>query len=104
MGFINIVRGNRQIRVSESMYDAYYRGLGFRKIGENRNSRKMSSASRDIDDWGDDVIDVDTIPVAEMTESQLKEYASKHGIDISGAKAVKDKRRIIQKHIQESKM
>lgn len=99
MAFVKIYRGDKVLRVSESIYNSHYKNIGYRILDENRTKPAF-----DVDEVREKEIDVDTIPVSEMDSSQLREYARKHGIDLTGTRNAKDARKVIQKHIQESKM
>ena len=99
MAFIEAYRGSSVIKVSKDAYEKLFKGLGYRPL-KVRKSRERAFEYEEPENTEE----VDTIPISEMNPKQLKEYAAKHGIDISGANSIKDARRIIQKHIQESKM
>lgn len=106
MAFVDIVRGQHYARVSQNMFDSYYKKMGYRKVRESRKTEKTEKYTDPFADAEErkESVDIDTIPISEMTGEQLKEYAAKHEIDISGTRSAKDARRVIQKHIQESKM
>ena len=100
MAMVKIMKGEHTVKVSRRSYETMFKQNGYVIVDE---------AEQNIDDFETDeetVEDdsVDTIPISEMNKEQLAEYATKHNIDTSKAKNVREARQIIQKAIQQSKM
>lgn len=100
MAMVNIMKGEHTVKVSRNSYETMFKKNGYVIVDE---------AEQNIDDIVEDEQieeddSVDTIPISEMNKEQLAEYATKHNIDTSKAKNVREARQIIQKAIQQSKM
>lgn len=102
MAFVDIYRGDKVLRVSESSFENQFKPMGYRKLKKRPDMSVQYEDDSEAEINAED--EVESIPISEMNQRQLKAYAAKHGIDISGASSIKDARRMIQKHIQESKM
>lgn len=99
MAMVNIMKGEHTVKVSRRSYETMFKQNGYVIVDE---------AEQNIDDFEtEEAVEddsVDTIPISEMNKEQLAEYATKHNIDTSKAKNVREARQIIQKAIQQSKM
>ena len=100
MAMVNIMKGEHTVKVSRQSYETMFKKNGYVIVDETKQN---------IDDIVEDEYieennSVDTIPISEMNKEQLAEYATKHSIDTSKAKNVREARQIIQKAIQQSKM
>lgn len=100
MAMVNIMKGEHTVKVSRQSYETMFKKNGYVIVDETKQN---------IDDIVEDEYieeddSVDTIPISEMNKEQLAEYATKHNIDTSKAKNVREARQIIQKAIQQSKM
>lgn len=100
MAMVNIMKGEHTVKVSRQSYETMFKKNGYVIVDETKQN---------IDDVVEDEYieednSVDTIPISEMNKEQLAEYATKHSIDTSKAKNVREARQIIQKAIQQSKM
>lgn len=100
MAMVNIMKGEHTVKVSRNSYETMFKKNGYVIVDETKQN---------IDDIVEDEYigeddSVDTIPISEMNKEQLAEYATKHNIDTSKAKNVREARQIIQKAIQQSKM
>ena len=100
MAMVNIMKGEHTVKVSRNSYETMFKKNGYVIVDETEQN---------IDDIVEDeqIVEddsVDTIPISEMNKEQLAEYATKHNIDTSKAKNVREARQIIQKAIQQSKM
>lgn len=100
MAMVNIMKGEHTVKVSRNSYETMFKKNGYVIVDETKQN---------IDDIVEDeqIVEddsVDTIPISEMNKEQLAEYATKHNIDTSKAKNVREARQIIQKAIQQSKM
>ncbi len=105
MAMVDAVRGGKHIRVSHAAYETIYKNKGYRIIGNGRNKLKEEyDAMSDLTMEEPESVDVDSIPVSDMTKQQLVEYAKKHNIDTHDAKNVNDARRIIKEEIRKRKM
>lgn len=100
MAMVNIMKCEHTVKVSRQSYETMFKKNGYVIVDETKQN---------IDDIVEDECieeddSVDTIPISEMNKEQLAEYATKHSIDTSKAKNVREARQIIQKAIQQSKM
>lgn len=99
MAMVNIMKGEHTVKVSRRSYETMFRQNGYVIVDEaEQNTDDFETEETAEDD------SVDTIPISEMNKEQLAEYATKHNIDTSKAKNVREARQIIQKAIQQSKM
>ena len=100
MAMVNIMKGEHTVKVSRQSYETMFKKNGYVIVDENKQNIDDIVEDEQIEE--DD--SVDTIPISEMNKEQLAEYATKHSIDTSKAKNVREARQIIQKAIQQSKM
>lgn len=100
MAMVNIMKGEHTVKVSRRSYETMFRQNGYVIVDETKqNIDDFETEEETVEDDS-----VDTIPISEMNKEQLAEYATKHNIDTSKAKNVREARQIIQKAIQQSKM
>lgn len=100
MAMVNIMKGEHTVKVSRNSYETMFKKNGYVIVDEPKYNIDDIVEDEQIEE--DD--SVDTIPISEMNKEQLAEYATKHNIDTSKAKNVREARQIIQKAIQQSKM
>lgn len=100
MAMVNIMKGEHTVKVSRNSYETMFKKNGYVIVDETKQNIDDIVEDEQIEE--DD--SVDTIPISEMNKEQLAEYATKHSIDTSKAKNVREARQIIQKAIQQSKM
>lgn len=100
MAMVNIMKGEHTVKVSRNSYETMFKKNGYVIVDETKQNNDDIVEDEQIEE--DD--SVDTIPISEMNKEQLAEYATKHNIDTSKAKNVREARQIIQKAIQQSKM
>nr|DAM48520.1 MAG TPA: HeH/LEM domain [Caudoviricetes sp.]DAM73628.1 MAG TPA: HeH/LEM domain [Caudoviricetes sp.]DAU61218.1 MAG TPA: HeH/LEM domain [Caudoviricetes sp.] len=100
MAMVNIMKGEHTVKVSRNSYETMFKKNGYVIVDETKqNIDDFETEEETVEDDS-----VDTIPISEMNKEQLAEYATKHNIDTSKAKNVREARQIIQKAIQQSKM
>lgn len=100
MAMVKIMKGEHTVKVSRQSYETMFKKNGYVIVDETEQNIDDFETEEEIAE--DD--SVDTIPISEMNKEQLAEYATKHNIDTSKAKNVREARQIIQKAIQQSKM
>lgn len=100
MAMVKIMKGEHAVKVSRQSYETMFKKNGYVIVDETEQNIDDIVEDEQIEE--DD--SVDTIPISEMNKEQLAEYATKHNIDTSKAKNVREARQIIQKAIQQSKM
>lgn len=100
MAMVNIMKGEHTVKVSRNSYETMFKQNGYVIVDETEQNIDDFETEEEIVE--DD--SVDTIPISEMNKEQLAEYATKHNIDTSKARNVREARQIIQKAIQQSKM
>ena len=100
MAMVKIMKGEHTVKVSRQSYETMFKKNGYVIVDETeQNIDDIEAEEETVEDDS-----VDTIPISEMNKEQLAEYATKHNIDTSKAKNVREARQIIQKAIQQSKM
>lgn len=99
MAMVNIMKGEHTVKVSRRSYETMFKQNGYVIVDETEQNIDDFETEETVEDDS-----VDTIPISEMNKEQLAEYATKHNIDTSKAKNVREARQIIQKAIQQSKM
>lgn len=100
MAMVKIMKGEHTVKVSRRSYETMFKQNGYVIVDETEQN--IDDFETEEETVEDDL--VDTIPISEMNKEQLAEYATKHNIDTSKAKNVREARQIIQKAIQQSKM
>lgn len=100
MAMVNIMKGEHTVKVSRNSYETMFKKNGYVIVDETEQNIDDIVEDEQIEENDS----VDTIPISEMNKEQLAEYATKHNIDTSKAKNVREARQIIQKAIQQSKM
>ena len=100
MAMVNIMKGEHTVKVSRQSYETMFKQNGYVIVDETEQNIDDIVEDEQIEEDNS----VDTIPISEMNKEQLAEYATKHNINTSKAKNVREARQIIQKAIQQSKM
>ena len=96
-------------KVSRQSYERMFKNKGFRIVGEDTVKEKAKEKQpepekQETKTEETNETNVDEIPVSEMSKEQLAEFASKHNIDTSSARNVREARQIVQKWMRENTM
>lgn len=98
-------------KVSRQSYERMFKNKGFRIVGEDTVKEKAKEKQPEpekqetkTEETKTEETNVDEIPVSEMSKEQLAEFASKHNIDTSSARNVREARQIVQKWMRENTM
>lgn len=97
----------RPIKVSKNSYEHIFKRKGYRlmKPSEKGESGEPGiPGSSNAEKIMQDEPDINTIPVSDMDNDQLKQYAKEHGIDISKTKSAAEARKVIQAAIRNKNM
>lgn len=97
MAMIRITNGKDVTTVSHQTYENKFRKNGWHEMRETQR-RRYEPMEPDREE------DIDTIPVSDMTQDQLKRYAKEHNIDISRTKSAAEARKVIQTAIRNKNM
>lgn len=94
-------------KVSRQSYERMFKNKGFRIVGEDTVKEKAKEKQpepekQETKTEETNETNVDEIPVSEMSKEQLAEFASKHNIDTSSARNVREARQIVQKWMREN--
>lgn len=107
MALIKVIGNDNKVKlIPKSFYDSYLKKIGYRKYVKEKASNMQEEDSYLGDNnlgengLGEDV-DVESIPIGEMTGKQVKQYAEIKGIDVSAAKSTKEAKDIIRKYLSE---
>lgn len=107
------VKGDRRIKISRSTYEKMFRKKGYLVVEDEAGEstlpggdaeRVVEVPSKNEEKTEETDEDVETIPISEMNARQLKEYAAKHGIDLSEVKNTAQARKIVQREIRKQNM
>lgn len=101
--FVEIVRGNAVLKVTEKQYENMYKKLGYKLLNKTQKEQKLEQKTV-VENVEEESENIETIPISEMNKHQLQEYARKHNIDTRNARNVTEARKIIQKAVRESNM
>lgn len=99
MSFVTIKKGIIERRVSRKTYDNHFKKHGYRIAGEEEKSQPMIEAP--TEEMEETEVDVDTIPISDMNQEQIREYAKKHDIDLKGVKNTREAKALVKKAMQE---
>ena len=106
-------------KVSRQSYERMFKNKGFRIVGEDtvkekakekqpgpekQETKTEETKTEETKTEETNETNVDEIPVSEMSKEQLAEFASKHNIDTSSARNVREARQIVQKWMRENTM
>lgn len=94
-------------KVSRQSYERMFKNKGFRIVGkdtvkEKAKEKQPEPEKQETKTEETNETNVDEIPVSEMSKEQLAEFASKHNIDTSSARNVREARQIVQKWMREN--
>lgn len=106
---LTIKKGNITTKVSRQSYEKIFKRKGYKVIGDDvpkteaaqKNEQEPETEASTATEQS---VNVDEIPVSEMTKEQLAEFATKHGIDTSAARNVREARQAVQKWIRDNKV
>lgn len=94
-------------KVSRQSYERMFKNKGYRIVGEDTaekatETKQPEPEKQETKTEETNETNVDEIPVSEMSKEQLAEFASKHNIDTSSARNVREARQIVQKWMREN--
>lgn len=100
---VTIRKGKKEVRTTESAYENFFANNGWEKVESNkthkRTERKSEPSDNEAstsDEWGDWSEEEPSKPLSEMNRSELEEYATKLGIDLTGLGSNKQIREAIK--------
>lgn len=105
MAFVTVERLGKRTRIPKKTYEKKFKRLGYKLISEDK--AEMEETKDEVTEEVDETEqndELETTPISEMNKEQLVAFAKKHNIDTRSAKNVTEARKIIQKHIRDSKM
>ena len=105
MAFVTVERLRKRTRVPEKVYEKKLKKLGYKLVSEDKTEMEETKdeVTEEVDETEQND-ELETTPISEMNKEQLVAFAKKHNIDTRSAKNVTEARKIIQKHIRDSKM
>lgn len=114
---LTIKKGDIITKVSRQSYENIFKRKGYKVIGDDApkteaaqkgeqepETEAVTETEQHVDVETEQPVNVDEIPVSEMTKEQLAEFATKHGIDTSAARNVREARQAVQKWIRDNKV
>lgn len=108
---LTIKKGDIITKVSKQSYEKIFKRKGYKVIGDDapkteaaQKRKQEPEAEAEEATATEQSVNVDEIPVSEMTKEQLAEFATKHGIDTSTARNVREARQAVQKWIRDNKV
>lgn len=87
---VKCTNGLATFSVTEGAYDSYFKPLGYRKMNNPDKNPMQDGVNEDEAD------ELTEKPISQWTKMEVKEFAEKHGIDISGTKNVGQAKEIIK--------
>ena len=105
MAFVTVERLGKRTRIPKKTYEKKFKRLGYKLVSEDKTEMEETKdeVTEDVDETEQND-ELETTPISEMNKEQLVAFAKKHNIDTRSAKNVTEARKIIQKHIRDSKM
>ena len=105
MAFVTVERLGKRTRIPKKTYEKKFKKLGYKLVSEDKAEMEETKdeVTEDVDETEQND-ELETTPISEMNKEQLVAFAKKHNIDTRSAKNVTEARKIIQKHIRDSKM
>ena len=122
MAMVTIERAGLRTRVSYGAYEKIFKKKGYRVISKDEpkktNVNETSETDEESTDEGtgtgtgtgteteseSDMLDIETIPISDMTKEQLIEFARKYDISLAGTRNPREAKAVIRKVLQERKM
>ena len=99
MPFVTIKKGYIERKVSRKTYDNHFKKHGYKIVGEEEKVQPMIEAP--TEEMEETEVDIDTIPISDMNQEQIREYAKKHDIDLKGVKNTREAKTLVKKAMQE---
>ena len=105
MAFVTVERLGKRTRIPKKTYEKKFKKLGYKLVSEDKTEMEETKdeVTEEVDETEQND-ELETTPISEMNKEQLVAFAKKHNIDTRSAKNVTEARKIIQKHIRDSKM
>ena len=105
MAFVTVERLGKRTRIPKKTYEKKFKRLGYKLVSEDKTEMEETKdeVTEEVDETEQND-ELETTPISEMNKEQLVAFAKKHNIDTRSAKNVTEARKIIQKHIRDSKM
>lgn len=106
---LTIKKGNITTKVSRQSYEKIFKRKGYKVVGDDAPKTEAAQKNEqepetEASTETEQSVNVDEVPVSEMTKEQLAEFATKHGIDTSAARNVREARQAVQKWIRDNKV
>jgi len=100
MAYIEIKKGRKRNIVSEHQFETLFAPRGWQRVTEERAVEKIAELVSE-EEQADEL---ETTPINNMSKTQLKAYAERHHIDITGTKSFAEAKKRVQDAIKQSKM
>lgn len=97
-------RGKSTITVSNDAFEKIFKPKGYKVVGITDNTSKNDFSFDKEPLLDNNRSEIDSIPISEMNNEQLKEYARLHNIDISKTKSAAEARKAIRAYLRKSEM
>lgn len=117
MAMVTIERAGLRTKVSYGAYEKIFKKKGYRIISKdvsNKTNMNETAETEDeqnntdeetpVEETESDMLDIETIPISDMTKEQLIEFAKKHNISLAGTRNPREAKAVIRKAMQERKM
>lgn len=98
MAFVTIQKGVIERKVSRKTYDNHFKKHGYKIVGEEKVQPMIEAPTEEMEETE---VDIDTIPISDMNQEQIREYAKKHDIDLKGVKNTREAKTLVKKAMQE---
>lgn len=99
MSFIEVEFKGSIRKITENQYNKIFKHLGYEKV-----ETKPEKERKDIQNEEREEKEFESIPISEMNQQQIKDFANENGIDISSARSLKEAKRIVSNFLKEQRM
>lgn len=100
---IKIQKDNSVKIVSRKSFENFFKRLGYKEVIDTKHNKQNV-----VEETEQEVVEetkiYDGVPISDMTKEQLKEFCVDNNIDTSGAKNIREARKIVQETIKQRKM
>lgn len=105
MAYIEIRKGKKRNIVSEHQFETLFAPRGWIKVEEKKVVEETIGFVQDEqEEQVREPDELETTPINSMSKAQLKAYAERHDIDITGTKSFAEAKKRVQDAIKQLKM
>lgn len=101
MAFVKVKSMTGAVKtVPKSFFETVLKSQGYEMVTKNHMKKiELENDAEEVEQHEHEENDLESIPLSEMNSKQVREYAKLKGIDVTGAKSMREAREIIRREM-----